>query len=317
MVEVRVRCGAVNARGGAPLFIVEWPGGMLNGSLVAVAAAAVCSGGAAVLQASAVARLPRATAISGRFVTRLVRSPRYLAALLLIATGFALSFLALRSLPLFVVQAGRASSLAVTALLSVLVMRVRLRRSEVIAVAAIGAGLVMVGLTAGEQESADVGTPGRLILLAAVIALVPTAAAVLRMGALHRSGLLLAVIAGTCFGLLALGARILRGFEPGLLLADPAAWAMAGAGAMGLLCGALALQRASVVSVTAAMVAVETILGSLLGMLVCGDRPAAGLAIPAAAGFALVLAGALTLARFGAPEPHAGGHEEPATLPIG
>jgi hypothetical protein len=72
-----------------------------------------------------------------------------------------------------------------------------------------------------------------------------------------------------------------------------------------------------VVSVTSAMVATETVLGAVLGMIVCDDRPAAGLAIPAIGGFLLVLAGALVLARFGAPEQGAAGHEETATLPIG
>ena len=289
----------------------------MNLLLVAVAGAALCSGTAAVLQASAVAHLPRATSVSGGFVLRLARSPRYLAALGLIGIGFGLSFVALRSLPLFVVQAGRASSLAVTAVLSVLVLGVRLRRPELVAVLAIGGGLIVVGWTAGAQASAEIGTAGRLILLAAVLALLPAAVMLLRMRDLPRSGLLLAVIAGTGFGLLALGARILRGFDPGALLTDPAAWAMAGAGALGLLCGALALQRASVVTVTAAMVAVETVLGSVLGMLVCGDRPTPGLAVPCALGFALVLAGSLALARFGAPEADANGREEPATLPIG
>jgi hypothetical protein len=52
-------------------------------------------------------------------------------------------------------------------------------------------------------------------------------------------------------------------------------------------------------------------------MLVCGDRPTPGLAVPCALGFALVLAGSLALARFGAPEADANGREEPATLPIG
>ena len=286
----------------------------MNTSLLAVGAAAVCSGTAAVLQASAVGRLPTATAVSGGFLVRLVRSPRYLGALALIAVGFGLSFLALRTLPLFVVQAGRASSLAVTAVLSVLVLRVRLRAVEVAAVIGIGAGLVVLGLTAGDQSTVDVGTVGRFVLLAAVLALGPVAAVVLRRTDLARSGGFLAVVAGSCFGLLALGARILRGFDPATLLVDPAAWAMAAAGVLGLLCGALALQRASVVTVTSAMVATETVLGSVLGMLVCGDRPTSGLAVPAGLGFALVLAGALLLARFGAPAADDSG--EPATLPI-
>jgi drug/metabolite transporter (DMT)-like permease len=223
---------------------------------------------------------------------------------------------ALRTLPLFVVQAGRASSLAITALLSVLLLKVRLRRFEVIAVVAIAIGLVVVAATAGEQAVALVGTAARLGLLGAVVLVAVLAAAALKITSPTRSGMTLAVLAGLCFGLLALGARLLRGFDPVVLIADPAAWAMAGAGVLGLLLGALALQRATVVSVTSAMVATETVTGAILGMIICGDRPAEGLTLAAAGGFLLVLAGALVLARFGAPEPDAGGHEEPAALPI-
>ena len=78
------------------------------------------------------------------FVLRLARSPRYLLALVLVAAGFGLSIIALRTLPLFVVQAGRASSLAITAVLSVLLLHARLRRVEIGAVVGIGAGLVVV-----------------------------------------------------------------------------------------------------------------------------------------------------------------------------
>ncbi|MEP6561882.1 MAG: hypothetical protein ABJD68_12525 [Nakamurella sp.] len=288
----------------------------MNLPLLAVAAAAICSGSAAVLQASAVSRLPTSS-VSARFVLRLVRSPRYLLALVLVAAGFGLAIIALRTLPLFVVQAGRASSLAITAVLSVLVLHARLRRLEILAVLGIGAGLLVVALTAGPQGEPDVGTASRLALLGAVLLVAPVAAAVLRLTDPTRAGLLLALLAGSCFGLLAVSARLLPGFTPSALIGDPAAWAGAAAGAFGLILGALALQRAPVVSVTSAMVATETVLGAALGMVICADRPAAGLAVPAAAGFLLVLAGALVLARFGAPEADADGHEEPAALPIG
>jgi hypothetical protein len=75
------------------------------------------------------------------------------------------------------------------------------------------------------------------------------------------------------------------------------------AGLLGLLLTATALQRAPVVTATAAMVATETVVGSVLGMVLCGDRPAPGGGELAVAGFTLVLAGALSLTRFGAPEP--------------
>jgi drug/metabolite transporter (DMT)-like permease len=215
-----------------------------------------------------------------------------------------------------VVQAGRASSLAITALLSVLLLKVRLRAQEVVAVLGIGVGLVVVAATAGPQSSTDVGAAFRFALIGAVLLVAMAATAALRLHNQAGSGLLLALLAGLCFGLLALGARLLRGFAPPVLLSDPAAWAMAGAGGLGLLLGAMALQRAGVVTVTSAMVATETVVGAALGMIICGDRPAAGLAVPAIGGFLLVLAGALVLARFGAPEPDASGHEESAALPI-
>ena len=265
-------------------------------ALLAVAGAAVCSGSAAVLQASAVSRLPQADSMSAGFVGRLARSPRYLLALVLVAAGFGLSILALRTLPLFVVQAGRASSLAITAVLSVLLLRVRLRTAEVIAVIGIGVGLVVVAATAGPQSTAEVGTAVRVGMLVAVLLIALTAAAALRIGNPAHAGLVQAVLAG--------------------LFTAPAAWAMAGAGGLGLLLGAMALQRAGVVTVTSAMVATETVVGAALGMIICDDRPAPGLAVAAIGGCLLVLAGALVLARFGAPAPDARGHEEPAALPI-
>lgn len=289
----------------------------MNPALLALALAAVCSGSAAVVQASAVARVPTANSVSVGFALRLIRNPRYLVALALIAAGFGLSFVALRTLPLFVVQAGRASSLAVTALLSVLALRIRMRRSEVVAVVAIGAGLVLVAVTSAPQVAVDVDQRVRFGLLAAAVAVVPAAALILRMTDRRRSGLLMALLAGCCFGLLALGARIIHNFTPTSLVTDPTAWATGVAGGLGLLCGAMALQRATVMTVTAAMVATETVLGSLLGMIVCADRPAAGLLIPATSGFTLVLAGALALARFGAPEADTDGREQAHRLPIG
>ncbi len=225
----------------------------MNLALLAVAAAALCSGSAAVLQASAVSRLPTADSVNAGFVVRLARSPRYLLALVLVACGFGLSILALRTLPLFVVQAGRASSLGITAVLSVLLLRVRLRWPEVVAVVAIGAGLVVVALTAGPQATRRrrAGRPVRPARRRRA------GGAVRRRGAedsatRHGPDWLLAVLAGCCFGLLAVGARLLRSFSPTVLIADPSAWAMGGAGVLGLLLGALALQRASVVSVTSA-----------------------------------------------------------------
>lgn len=286
-------------------------------ALMAVLAAAICSGSAAVLQAAAVRALPTAFGMGAGFLGRLARSPRYLAALALIALGFGLSLVALRILPLFVVQAGRASALAVTALLSVLVLGARLRLREVVAVAAVIGGLVLLGFSSGEQAGSAVDLTVRVALLVGVLLDGVVAWAVLRRPPSTATGTTLAVLAGLGFGILALGARTVTAWPLGLLVTDPAAWAAAFGGVLGLLLGALALQRASVIAVTATMVATETVTGAGLGMLLCGDRPLAGRGPMAMIGFAAVVAGALLLARFGAPEHPASTPEEPGALPIG
>lgn len=279
-------------------------------ALLGVAAAATCSGAANVLQARAARVEPARAGLDTTFLIRLVRRPGYLLALALVVAGFALSFLALRTLPLFVVQAGRASSLAVTALLAVVMLRSRLKWVEIIAVAFVMGGLVLLAAGSGTQRPVVVPVGTRIGLLVALIAVAVAASAVTRIEPAARAGLILGALAGLSFAILALGARSLRSYAPSALLTDPAAWAMGCGGVLGLLLAATALQRTSVVSATAPMVGTETVVGAALGMILCGDRPAPGGATVSVLGFALVLAGALALTRFAAPDDAAIGSRE-------
>ena len=270
--------------------------------LIAVGAAAICSGTAAVLQARAAV----ATQVDrgAGLLVQLLRQRVYLAALALIVFGFVLAFLALRILPLFVVQAGRSSSLAVTAVI-VSALGVQLRKIEVGGVALVVIGLAMLGGSAGTSASPEVGVEMRLVLLAAVAINAGFAAWVTRRVHLAVAGIPLAFCAGVGFGLLAIAARVLRTESIAALLTDPAAWAGGFAGLTALVLVAMAYQRSSVVAVTATMVATETLLSSGIGLLI-GDRPGPGLALLAGVGFAATVTGALMLARFGSltnPEP--------------
>jgi drug/metabolite transporter (DMT)-like permease len=270
-------------------------------ALIAVLLSAVAAGTATILQAGVARRLPTADHLDAGLLLRLMRRATYLAALCLLVVGLVLAIVALRSLPLYLVQAVRSSSLGVTALLSVLVLKQRLLWSELVAVVAVCLGLVTLAFTSGAQESNDVANSVRFGMLGAVVALGLLAVPAAKATPGPRSAVALGVIGGLCFAILALGARILRGFGPLVLIADPAAWAMGCAGLLGLLVSATAMQRASVVTVTAGMVATEAVAAAVLGLVVCGDRPMAGSEGYAIAGFALALVGALGLARFGAP----------------
>lgn len=234
---------------------------------------------------------------------RLIRHPVYLAALATLGIGFLAAVLALRDLPVFLVQAGRASSLAVTALLAVTFLGARLRRTEIIAVITIGVGLVLLALSAHPGPARDAGTAVQVGVILSTVALVSASAFLGRLQD-PRTGPLLAIVAGIGFGVLAFAIRAVGSLAPLHLVTNPMTWAACAGGIVGLHSGALAMQRTSVMAVTALMIGVETVLGAALGLWLGGDHVAHGrwgIALP---GFALVLVSATVLARFG-------GHPDP------
>jgi hypothetical protein len=281
-------------------------------SVLAVAGAALCYGASAVFQAAAVARSGRED-LTG-LLGGLARDPRYLCGLLLVAGGFLFSVVAIRALPLFVVQAGRASSLGVTAVLAVLTLGTRLHHREKLALGGVAVGLVAVAAAARPQGPADVPEAVRWAVLAAAVVLAALTVAVTGTRPSPRTATLVAALAGSCFGLLALAARVLGPITLPGVLADPSAYAVGVASLAGLVGGALALQRGSVVAVTTTMVATEAVTGSLLGLAV-GDRPADGLAWLATAGFLVTVGSALLLSRFGSLDGDPDAAATPAPVP--
>lgn len=273
--------------------------------LIGVLVSAVTAGLATVLQAMAVRRVPLVRGLRGSSIGTLLRSPLYLCALGLVLAGFVITAAVLQSLPVFIVQAGRASSLAVTAVLSVVLLSHRLTRLEVAALAGVGLGLAMLALCTPKGHVVDASTAVRAALLAAVVLLLAAAAIAIRLPVGRGSGVMLALVAGLAFAVPPVAARGIGSWGPGALVADPAAWALGVSALIGLGASALALQRASVVLATCLMVAVETVLSAALGVALYGDQPAHGRWGLAAAGVAITLGSSLALARFGAPQEQA------------
>jgi len=271
-------------------------------ALVCVAAAAVCSGSAVVLQAVAVRHLPPDVTLGVHLVRRLASAPLYLLAMGLVAAGFLLAAVAMRTLPLFVVQAGRASSLGVAALLSVWALGARLRLVEWLGLAATAVGLVVLALSVEPSSAVDVTDAPRSAVALSTLLLVAVGVPLGLVRGTTRRGLALAVVAGWAFAVLALAARTVPDTSVGGLVTDPMVWCAGVAGGLGLAMTALALRRAPVVAVTAITVGVETVASAVLGVVLAGDRPADGAWSVAAVGFVLVLTGALVVARFGSPD---------------
>lgn len=272
-------------------------------SLLGALAASGCFGVATVMQAVAARRMASAERVDPRLLVRLALQLPYVLGIGLDILGFALELAALRSLPLFVVQAVIASNLAVTAVVASRVMKATLSAPEWVAVAAVCIGLALLGLSAGQESPAHVSITFRVGLVAAALVLFGAGFLAGRLEGVGRSAVLGAV-AGLGFGVVAIAARVLTSLEPLDLLKDPATYAMAAGGVEAMLFLATALQRGSVTATTAAVVVAETMVPAGIGVFLLHDQTRHGLVGMAITGFVLAVAGTLMLARFGEP-----GHE--------
>jgi drug/metabolite transporter (DMT)-like permease len=269
-------------------------------SLLGAIAAAVCFGVATVLQAVAARSAPAGEGVDPRLLVGLLRRLPFVLGTCLDLLGFVAELAALRSLPLFVVQAAIAANLAVTAVVAVRVLHVRLTGAEWAAVAAVCVGLAMLGLSSGHEHPAHVSLRFRFLLLGFVAVVAVGGMSAGRLRGQARSAAL-GMAAGLGFGFVAIGARVITSLSPLDLLGDPATYAVAGGGLVGLLFFATALQRGSVTTTTGAVVVAETLIPAVIGVFLLGDGTRQGFGWVAVAGFVLAVAGALALTRFGEP----------------
>lgn len=272
-------------------------------ALLAAAGSAVCYGVASVLQAIGARSTHDTGTVDPRLLARLLRNTPFVVGMLLDVTGGVLQFVALRTLPLFLVQATQAANLAVTAVVAVPVLGARLAARHWWAVAAVTAGLVLLASSAGAENAREPSLGFRLALLVCVAVL---AVAGLLAGRIGGAGSTLGSstlggVAGLGFGLTALAARSLTNLSPLHLVRDPAVYAIIGGGVVAFLFFATGLQRGSVTAVSAAVVVGETAMPALVGILALDDHTRPGFAPVAILGFLFAVVGALALSRFGEP----------------
>ena len=282
--------------------------GVLIGLLLALGCS-VCYGTASVLQAAATRSVEAGSGsgVDTVLLMRAVRQWRYLAGFALDGFGFVLQVFALRLVPIYVVGAALAASIAVTALAAAWMLSARLSRTEWTAVAVVCAGLAMLGLAAGPQGSGR-GPAGLAWALLGVVGMVFLAGAVGGRLADRPRALALGVGAGTGFGVVEVGVRLIDPIDPtkAAFYADPALYAVIAGGVAGFLLLTSALHRGSLTTAVAGVVVGETIAPALIGVLWLGDRTREGFGWMVVAGFAIAVAGTLVLARFGevpTPEP--------------
>jgi drug/metabolite transporter (DMT)-like permease len=274
---------------------------VLIGLLLALGCS-VCYGTASVLQAAATRSVEPGTGsgVDPALLLRAARQWRYLVGIGLDGLGFLLQVAALRLVPIYIVAAALAASIAVTAIVAAWMLSTRLSAAEWTAVAVVCAGLAILGLAAGPEGSQH-GPAGLAWGLMGVVAVIFVAGAAAGRLADRPRALALGLGSGLGFGVVEVGVRLVDVINPAkaAFYTNPALYAAAAGGAAGFLLLTSALQRGSVTTAVAGMVVGETIAPALIGVVWLGDRTRDGLGWLVVVAFVVAVAGTLVLARFG------------------
>lgn len=280
--------------------------GVLIGFLLALGCS-LCYGTATVLQAAGTRSVEAGSGsgVDAVLLLRAVRQWRYLVGIGLDVVGFLLQVAALRLVPIYVVAAALAASIAVTGVVAAWVLSARLSPVEWCAVGVVCASLVALAVAAGPGHFRHAPAGLGWALLGVVAAVLIAGFAAGRLPDRARA-LALGLGAGTGFGVVEVGVRLIDVIDPTTrsFYTNPALYAAAAGGAAGFLLLTSALHRGSVTTAVAGMVVGETLAPAFVGVAWLGDTARDGLGGLVIAGFAVAVAATLVLARIGeAPAP--------------
>lgn len=228
-------------------------------------------------------------------LVRLARDPIYLVGFTGQVIGFGLAFLARANLPLYLVQAGAMSAVAIAAVLGAVLLGWTIRLVEIGALVVVAAGLLLLVEAAVPSPAKDLPVSagwalvGLLVLVA--VAAVPLARVPGSRGAIALGGL-----AGVAFAILAVASRPLASGPLLELPLQPLFWLMVVSALVGQALLAAALQRGSTTATMASMDSVSVLLASVVGLLLLGDQILAGREPWVIGGLALVLCGVIVMA---------------------
>ncbi|GAA4755415.1 EamA/RhaT family transporter [Gordonia alkaliphila] len=231
--------------------------------------------------------------------------PAFILGTVMVVIGFAGGAVAARFLPLFLAQSIVSANLVVTALVATFMLNITLHTRDWVAIWMVVLSLCLLGISSAPHAEDHAARSFHWWLLAAAFVV-----GAIGLWGVYKFGKLAPVVGGFAgglqFGIIAMAVRVLDGvapFDATALLTDPAAWAIAVAGASGFYIQTVALQVGAVNGVTAVLVVGETAGPSIIGVLFLGDHAQAGLGWLAVAGFIGAVVGAILVAWYGSGDP--------------
>lgn len=257
-------------------------------------ATAVCYGVSAVLEDRA-AKLTPITGNSGkRAAFQATVSIGYIVGMAFSVVAWAFSLIALHRLPLFAVQAMAGSSIGVVVLITWGITRRKPPRREVILLCVLAVALAALAASAAPSDPKPVSWVFKLFIWVGVIGVGSAAVGATKVSG-ARGSALLGAVSGLSDGGMALCARALHHHTVFGLVTDPLAIALIPFTVIGIVAFAASLQRGAVAIALACQQATLTVIPSVIGLLVLGDRARHGFVAVTYAGFAVTVFAVLAL----------------------
>jgi drug/metabolite transporter (DMT)-like permease len=264
---------------------------------------AVCYGLGSVLQSIGAKRVEAGDRLEPRLLVRVATQVPYLIGLGIDGVGWLLSLLALIRLPLFVVQAVVAASIAFVVAFSALIEHVHPTRRQLGFVVALCVGLAGLGVSAAPDKARHVSSAFTITMWIAVVVIGIAGVLTPRWLSSDPASSMLGALAGLAFGGTALCARALAADHTWTdAVRDPLGWALFAFGALGLSFYAAALQRGNVTVATAWQTVTSTVAPALVGLWVLGDHARSGLAAIAVLSFVVTFGATVGLTFASPPE---------------
>ena len=261
---------------------------------LAAFASAIFYGTSAVVEGRSALATPIDGRSGKRAALRATVRPLYLGGMVLSVFGWVAALSALRRLPLFAVQSIAAGSIGVVVLIAWVHTRHTPSKRILSLLGLLAIGLVLLAVSAAPSAPAHVSWVFRALLWVGVVVVAIGAVLGTRVHG-DRGSALLGVVSGLADAGLAMAARTIHASSLSSLLHDPVALAFVPCAVIGVVAFAAALQRGSASIALACQQATLTVVPSIIGVVVLGDRPRHGFVPETVAGLVITIAAVIAI----------------------
>lgn len=238
---------------------------------------AVCNAAAAILQKVSSNKVTTLKSYNVGIFLHLLKQLPYIAGILFDLLAGLLTLVAVKTLPLFVVQSVIASCVVMTAILEHVFLKRQLKLQTYIASIVVLIGLGCLALASHSEQTAIVSQLIKLLILLTPVMLIAIGAISIRYNN-RLSAALLAILSGAAFGGVSVIGRLFVYPDPiWLVIKAPLFWAIIVYGILGMVFFTAALQRTLATAVNGVMTSAQTVIPIIIGITLLGDTARSGL----------------------------------------